>query len=348
MVAPNQFSELGFQEIKCAPFEKADKGFTLVARRFHTQAVIYKGLTALMKRFFVEANKYQSKLVIALAEPYSITAFFIWISSKLALGKDFKVVLYAAQNINKPFRPPLKWIQSLMYKRADAIFSIGPTQSKVLRDSGYKGKIIPFPLWYDSSLFKPSSQTKSFKGGAVEIGFVGALNSQKGLEDLVSALEESEELQKRTRLSVVGKGELSDMISPRVQALGGRMLGFLPHESMPEFYQNIHILIVPSRTMPNIKEQFARVIIEAWACGTPVMGTRSGEITTLIKDERLLFDERNPASLSECLLTFIHAPEAHHESQILKQASSFSDKACAQEIQHHLSNLIQNKEAKKH
>ena len=43
---------------------------------------------------------------------------------------------------------------------------------------------------------------------------------------------------------------------------------------MPAFYHSIDVLAVPSRTMPNWKEQSGRVLIEAMACGVPVVGTR--------------------------------------------------------------------------
>ena len=41
---------------------------------------------------------------------------------------------------------------------------------------------------------------------------------------------------------------------------------------------------MPSRTLPNWKEQFGRVIIEAMACGVPVVGSDSGAIPDVIGD----------------------------------------------------------------
>jgi glycosyltransferase involved in cell wall biosynthesis len=57
-------------------------------------------------------------------------------------------------------------------------------------------------------------------------------------------------------------------------------------------------LILPSWTVPSWKEQFGRVIIEAQACETPVIGSDSGAIPEILAEGGLIFPERNPAALA--------------------------------------------------
>ena len=57
------------------------------------------------------------------------------------------------------------------------------------------------------------------------------------------------------------------------------------------------VLVVPSTTVPHWKEQFGRVLIEAMACGIPVVGSDSGEIPQVIGEAGLIFPEEHEASL---------------------------------------------------
>jgi glycosyltransferase involved in cell wall biosynthesis len=67
------------------------------------------------------------------------------------------------------------------------------------------------------------------------------------------------------------------------------------------------ILVLPSETRPNWKEQFGRVLIEAMACGSCVVGSDSGEIPTLIQASGggRVFPEANPTALADVLQEMI-------------------------------------------
>jgi glycosyltransferase involved in cell wall biosynthesis len=60
---------------------------------------------------------------------------------------------------------------------------------------------------------------------------------------------------------------------------------------MPDFYRSVDVLVLPSRTTPRWKEQFGRVLVEAMACETPVIGSDSGEIPYVIGRDGLIFPE---------------------------------------------------------
>ncbi|RPI51817.1 MAG: glycosyltransferase, partial [Chloroflexi bacterium] len=63
------------------------------------------------------------------------------------------------------------------------------------------------------------------------------------------------------------------------------------------YYRQLDVLVVPSRTRPNWKEQFGRVAVEAMACGVPVVGSDSGEIPHVLGDAGLIFAEDDVAAL---------------------------------------------------
>jgi glycosyltransferase involved in cell wall biosynthesis len=77
--------------------------------------------------------------------------------------------------------------------------------------------------------------------------------------------------------------------------------GRLSSTDMPAFYAGIDVLVLPSRTTPNWKEQFGRVLIEAMACERTVLGSDSGEIPHVIGEAGWVFSEGNTEGLAEHL-----------------------------------------------
>jgi glycosyltransferase involved in cell wall biosynthesis len=59
--------------------------------------------------------------------------------------------------------------------------------------------------------------------------------------------------------------------------------------------------VLSSITQPNWKEQFGRVLIEAMACGVPVVGSTCGEIPNVIGDAGLIVPESDPVALADAL-----------------------------------------------
>jgi glycosyltransferase involved in cell wall biosynthesis len=70
---------------------------------------------------------------------------------------------------------------------------------------------------------------------------------------------------------------------------------------MPDYYRGLDLLVLPSRTRPNWKEQFGRVLIEAMATGVPVVGSDSGEIPHVIGDAGIIFPEDDVVTLRETI-----------------------------------------------
>jgi glycosyltransferase involved in cell wall biosynthesis len=131
----------------------------------------------------------------------------------------------------------------------------------------------------------------------------------KGLRTLVKALEQLP----RTdwKLAVVGTRPFDSEFTQLIKGSGLMdqvlRVGFVPHAETPRYLAAFDLLVLPSETQPNWKEQFGRVLIEALACGTPVIGSDSGEIPNLISSSGggLVFQERNAQALADALKTMI-------------------------------------------
>jgi glycosyltransferase involved in cell wall biosynthesis len=81
------------------------------------------------------------------------------------------------------------------------------------------------------------------------------------------------------------------------------LIGYVPHEEAPKWLAAFDVLVLPSETGTNWKEQFGRVLIEANACGTPVIGTNCGEIPAVIRSTGggLIVPEADPQALADAL-----------------------------------------------
>ena len=87
----------------------------------------------------------------------------------------------------------------------------------------------------------------------------------------------------------------------------------IPSTQMHDYYNQLHTLILPSLTRPNWKEQFGRVLIEAMACGVPVVGSDSGEIPNVIGDAGLVFAEGDGRALRDRLSQLMADPALRGE-----------------------------------
>lgn len=244
-------------------------------------------------------------------EPYALVTAQICLAKRQA---DCRAVFgfYSAQNVRKRYPPPIRWLEDMVYRHASYAFPITPAVSEVLAIKGFAGESAVSPLPIDGGVYYPRMSKDGSPSSAAVLGYVGRLVEEKGLRTLALALS------RLTHLSwhfvVVGAGPLQQEFDEILHKAGllDRVthLGFVPHERTPEYLSAMDVLILPSETQPNWKEQFGRVIPEALACGTAVIGSDSGEIPRLICESGggLVFPERDVAALAAALERMISSP----------------------------------------
>jgi glycosyltransferase involved in cell wall biosynthesis len=106
-------------------------------------------------------------------------------------------------------------------------------------------------------------------------------------------------------LALIGDGPLRDELNDRIQKLGlaarARLLRAKPLAELPGLMNALDVLVLPSRTTARWKEQFGRVIIEAHACGVPVIGSDSGAIPDVIGEGGIVVPEADANSLATAI-----------------------------------------------
>jgi glycosyltransferase involved in cell wall biosynthesis len=120
--------------------------------------------------------------------------------------------------------------------------------------------------------------------------FVGRLSPEKGVTVLADAARQV----RGPCLTVAGDGPLARLASER---FGSSYLGALPQERVLQAMRQARYLVLPSLWYEN----FPRTVVEAYACGLPVIASRLGALPEIVNDEvtGLLFAPGDARDLAE-------------------------------------------------
>lgn len=134
-------------------------------------------------------------------------------------------------------------------------------------------KIFVKPNWHEPD---PGPREKHDGFGL----YIGRLALEKGVRTLLRAWST---LQESLRLKIIGDGPLRSEIEATADSHPGKSLeylGPLPHDQVIEQLKRAAFLIVPSEWY----EGFPHVILEAYACGVPVVASRLGTLADIVSD----------------------------------------------------------------
>ncbi|SHG27466.1 glycosyltransferase [Streptoalloteichus hindustanus] len=150
---------------------------------------------------------------------------------------------------------------------------------------------------------------------------VGRLVVEKNFETLVEAFARLAPTEPRARLVILGRGEGRESIVRAAAALGVEHRVSVPgYEMNPYAFLSRAAVVV----LPSLTEGLPNVLVEAMACGTPVVATDSpGGNRELLEDGRLgpLTPVRDPAALAEAIRATMSAPPA--ADALMAKASEF-------------------------
>ena len=82
---------------------------------------------------------------------------------------------------------------------------------------------------------------------------------------------------------------------------------------MPQVYNLADVCVLASIPTPTWQEQFGMVLIEAMACGVPVIGTHFGGIPWVIGNDGILVPPRDPTSLANAIQGLLEKKEVRED-----------------------------------
>jgi len=268
----------------------------------------------------------QPDIVHIEEEPYNLATFH---AMRIARQLKARTVVFTWQNLHRRYPPPFSWMESYVLSRADALLVGNSEGTEVWQSKGYRGPIEVIPQFgVDPDIFSPvnrpvrqSKPSVLLRRSArrpsreqVVIGYIGRLVPEKGVDVLLEAVSP---LRGPWELRILGSGPDQERLEKMAQWLGilPRVTfdNPIPSTQLPYYYGGLDVLVLPSRTVPNWKEQFGRVLIEAMACQVVVVGARSGAIPEVVGDAGLTFTEGEQAELRAQLQRVLDDPALRQE-----------------------------------
>ena len=142
------------------------------------------------------------------------------------------------------------------------------------------------------------------------IGCIGRLSEEKGTLNFVEAIPQIIKERSDVEFLIGGDGQLRNGIenylnennlTDRVQ-----LTGWVPHDKLPDYLNELKLVVLPSYT-----EGLPNLMLEAMACGTPILATPVGAIPDVIIDceTGFILKDNSPACIAENVIRALEYPD---------------------------------------
>ena len=234
-----------------------------------------------------------------------------------APGRPFIVRLHGASSVlahvrGEPAPRLQQYLERRMIAQACSIVAVsewikGRTCQALSIDSG---RVEVIPNGIDLELFRLGGGPRR-----EEIVFAGTLRENKGVVELLRALEIVLRARPGATASLAGGPDGWHQLSPSIRRLvqrvqmaapnGMRLLGRIPQEELAELYRRAAVCVFPSHG-----EAFGLACVEAMSCGAAVIASPLGAGAEIVEDGRsgLLADPREPERLAAAIESLLAQP----------------------------------------
>jgi len=218
-------------------------------------------------------------------------------------GSIVKSAIYSRD----PFFLPIKLLNWITCALVSGILLYSP---RLISETGlekHQKKIfITQRHFVDLDLFQCS---KKYDDRPNMIGYIGRLSEEKGVLNFVNAFPGIHSENPQIRFFIGGDGALRDQMMTSISSSGLKekvtCVGWIPHNELPTYLNNLKLLVLPSYT-----EGLPNIMLEAMACGTPVLVTPVGAIRDVIEDEEtgFILDDNSPRTIEDSVIHALNHP----------------------------------------
>jgi glycosyltransferase involved in cell wall biosynthesis len=216
--------------------------------------------------------------------------------------------VWGADVYDFPYESRLKgWLLRRNLRFADALASTSAAMAQQVRRLWPgAGDIAITPFGVDLQRFAPAARVP----GPVTIGTVKTLAPKYGIDTLLRAfalLAPPHDV----RLLIVGDGPQRDELQALARQLGiadrVQWPGAVPHDQVPQWLQRLDVYVAASRLD---SESFGVAVVEAMACGVPVVVSDAGGLPEVVVagDSGLVVPRDDPAALAAALAHLLAEP----------------------------------------
>lgn len=193
---------------------------------------------------------------------------------------------------NEKFARLRKWKQEA-YQYVDLFHTPTERAKQALINEGVDpSRIIVIPYGVDLTRFHPMPMRSAAKRGLVLT--VARLEKEKGMEDL----ERVAQSLPGYNFLVVGRGTYN----PRGSNIS---ISSVPYSEIHKVYGKADLFFLPSRTTATWEEQYGMALVEAMACGLPIVTTDSGAIPEIVGDAGITHRECDTAAMTDTIFDIL-------------------------------------------
>lgn len=236
--------------------------------------------------------------------------------------KPFVYHYHGAPNFGKGCVFRLSMISSIKITnhRFDAVIAVSEAGRDEFEQYFSLNKVYVIYNGVDTNLFKLGLEER-FRKGTPQFLFVGNLYAHKNVNEILFALKKLIKLYPMAYLMIVGEGNRSDNLRNLIAELNLQkhvsLVGYVSHHELPYYYSSSDVYITASRC-----EHFSLPLIEAWACGKPVIASNIPAHLALLKKSEagLAYKVGNIPDLVSCM-AYIY----EHKDEFSEKGLSFAE-----------------------
>jgi glycosyltransferase involved in cell wall biosynthesis len=141
------------------------------------------------------------------------------------------------------------------------------------------------------------------------IGYIGRFSVEKGIRNFILSIPALFNARRDLSVLIGGDGPLKESIVASIQEqdLAARvdLIDWISHKDLPLYLNRLRLLVIPSYT-----EGLPNIMLEAMACGTPVLATPMGAIPDIIKDGEtgFIMDNNSPECIAKNINRALNDP----------------------------------------
>lgn len=236
-----------------------------------------------------------------------------------------------------------RWLEAGIFSRSDLVHCFSQYMLNCLRnkiDHPGVGKYMVLPAWVDTDRFKPSWETRQqvrrrlgepWDPETVTFFTVRRLVPRMGMDALLEATAILSEENYMFKVIIAGEGPELPRLRDKCLALSlqGRVafLGRVPEEQLVDVFRAGDCFVLPTRFL----EGFGLIILEAYACGTPVIAVPVGAIPEVLGSslQHWLAHDNSPSAIAERMRDFLTRRLVADRDRLRRRALEFDFQAVA-------------------
>jgi glycosyltransferase involved in cell wall biosynthesis len=266
------------------------------------------------KKLLTTANDAQVSIVFPL--PMILPALLLRMMRKkvvfLAAGRPNLSSSSSRKFSSRVQKHIIEFLKTIAFSLANKIIAESKSLIKWLNLTRYKDKILIGQTFVDTTHFQVQRELDKREN---VVGYIGILSESKGVVNFTKSIPAVLEVLPSARFFIGGSGLCLSEIERLVDTLGIsdklKLVDWIPHSEVPSYLNKLRLLLLPSES-----EGLPNIVLEAMACGTPVLAAPVGAIPDVIIHEEtgFLLNNTTKTEIAEAIIQAL-------QSRLLKEIS---------------------------